>query len=540
MGRIWGRRGIGALGLVWVIGCGGDSPGAEGSSTSGGSSTTTGTTSGTTTGQPTTTTDVPTSSTTVEEGSSTTGIDTFDMMTDPGTGGVMMTGSSSGDGETTGAPDPFCGDGDVDRGEECDDGPGNDDAGACTLACTLAACGDGHLQAGEQCDDGNAENEDSCVEGCELNVCGDGFVGPGEACDDPLDPLCTEACALASCGDGKVQPGEQCDDANDVDSDACLATCLMASCGDGAVQEGVEACDDGNGADSDACTSLCEPPACDDGIKSGNESDVDCGGACTACEAGQACTKGSECGTNVCKEGLCVIGASCQEIRNSSPMAKNGLYTVDLDGDGPEPQQTVECEMETDGGGWTLVQRTVWDPAKTAGLFTGYADWYTKTIGAPTPGEGYRLAGKLWTLLNVKKRHMLIHRMRKAQTGESCSPLYYVGSEGTLVIDDKSATLTGLLATVNMVNNTVLSTQNSGPSSSCVNTHSGAPWFYSSCCSTCPTFAGGYWPVPHPMASYTASAPDQYAQVQSGACDGEAVIVSQGYYGINDMAYYLR
>ena len=52
--------------------------------------------------------------------------------------------------------------------------------------------------------------------------------------------------------------------------------------------------------------------------------------------------------------------------------------------------------MTVDGGGWTLVQRTVWDPAKTAALFTGYADWYGKTIGTPALGEGYRLAGRLW------------------------------------------------------------------------------------------------------------------------------------------------
>ena len=25
------------------------------------------------------------------------------------------------------------------------------------------------------------------------------------------------------------------------------------------------------------------------------------------------------------------------------------------------------------------------------------------------------------------------------------------------------------------------------------------PWFYGSCCSTCPSYGAGYWPEPHPM-----------------------------------------
>ena len=106
--------------------------------------------------------------------------------------------------------------------------------------------------------------------------------------------------------------------------------------------------------------------------------------------------------------------------------------------------------------------------------------------------------------------------------------------------ENTNATITGLIATVNMVNNTLLSTKDTGPSMSCVNANKGAPWFYSGCCSTCPTFQGGYWMEPHPMASYTASAPDQYAAKQADVCNGDAVLISQGYTGINDMAYYIR
>lgn len=64
-------------------------------------------------------------------------------------------------GETSSAP--VCGDGNVDPGEECDDGPGNSDSGSCTSTCAV-------------------------------NVCGDELVGPGESCDDPDPEVCTPEC----------------------------------------------------------------------------------------------------------------------------------------------------------------------------------------------------------------------------------------------------------------------------------------------------------------------------------------------------------
>ena len=53
---------------------------------------------------------------------------------------------------------PTCGDGNLDGGEECDDG-NNTNGDSCASDCTIEPfCGDGALDYGEQCDDGNNAN----------------------------------------------------------------------------------------------------------------------------------------------------------------------------------------------------------------------------------------------------------------------------------------------------------------------------------------------------------------------------------------------
>lgn len=45
---------------------------------------------------------------------------------------------------------------------------------------------------------------------------------------------------------------------------------------------------------------------------------------------------------------------SCRDILNANPSASSGSYEIDLDGDaGANPAFTVECDMTTNGGGWT-------------------------------------------------------------------------------------------------------------------------------------------------------------------------------------------
>ena len=355
------------MALLVLTGCGGD----DGGATSGGSS---GSDTGSSTEAVTTTVAVTTSgdATTGDtggSGSSPTSTDpTVTSSTDP-------TVTSSTDPTATGSTGvgPFCGDGVVDGSEECDDGPANADDSACTADCVTAICGDTLVLAGvEGCDDGNALDGDGCGADCQLESCGDAKVQGMEECDDGNDlddDACLSAGKNAVCGDTVVFAGmEECDDGNDVETDACLGTCLNAKCGDMVVQDTVDECDDGNMSNLDMCTNTCKLPTCMDKIQSGMETDIDCGAACPKCALGLACTKGSDCGTGFCAMNKCAVAPTCKAIKTADPMAANGIYNIDPDGNGPVPAFDVYCDMTIDGGGWTLVLKA--DGSKATFLYS--------------------------------------------------------------------------------------------------------------------------------------------------------------------------
>jgi MYXO-CTERM domain-containing protein len=134
---------------------------------------------------------------------------------------------------------PFCGNGEIDQAEQCDNGSANSDVtpGACRTDCTNAHCGDGVIDPSEACDDG-AGNSDTapgaCRTTCVEPFCGDGVVDPGEACDtgaansDTAPGACRTTCVKAACGDAVLDPGESCDDgtANGADG-GCGLDCTV-------------------------------------------------------------------------------------------------------------------------------------------------------------------------------------------------------------------------------------------------------------------------------------------------------------------------
>lgn len=80
-----------------------------------------------------------------------------------------------------------CGDGEKDRGEQCDNGDRNGNEGACTSSCRNAVCGDGEVRIGrEECDEGTDNSpQGACLSNCREATCGDGLVWAGhEECDE--------------------------------------------------------------------------------------------------------------------------------------------------------------------------------------------------------------------------------------------------------------------------------------------------------------------------------------------------------------------
>jgi cysteine-rich repeat protein len=200
-----------------------------------------------------------------------------------GSGAEDLMTSQDGVGITYGialAVDGLCGDGILDRFEECDDGNVIDGDG-CQSECALPLCGDGVLDAGEACDDDNAQSCDGCSDTCSIEVglvCGDGILNAvcGEECDDGNTQDadgCQGNCLLPLCGDSILDPDEDCDDGNLELCDGCSSSCAFEPgfiCGDGTANAACgEECEDGNTDSCDGCSAICtvEPgPVCGDGI----------------------------------------------------------------------------------------------------------------------------------------------------------------------------------------------------------------------------------------------------------------------------------
>lgn len=167
------------------------------------------------------------------------------------------------------APYGVCGNGRVDRGEQCDD-KNTDNTDGCNILCQYPTCGNGVVEKNEECDDNNTDDADGCNNRCLFERCGNKRLDANEQCDDGnLDPGdgCSPCCLYEVCGNKVVDPREQCDDGVDpttelpVSGDGCSEFCQLERCGDGIVA-GIEECDDGNLIDGDCCTNLCKLGVC--------------------------------------------------------------------------------------------------------------------------------------------------------------------------------------------------------------------------------------------------------------------------------------
>lgn len=160
---------------------------------------------------------------------------------------VALAGCDAAEPPSASGPDPtalapVCGNGQIEAGEGCDDGPANSDSlpGACRSTCQTARCGDRVVDQGEACDDGiNAGSYGQCSPGCQAPTifCGDGVRNGPETCDDGVNDGsyggCSADCLAVGprCGDGVTNGTEECDDDTDDCDDVCLRPAFTVSYG---------------------------------------------------------------------------------------------------------------------------------------------------------------------------------------------------------------------------------------------------------------------------------------------------------------------
>jgi len=241
--------------------------------------------------------------------------------------------------------------------------------GACGAACALAhatsACSaEGCFPAG--CDFGWGDCDNLAASGCETRVLDD-LHNCGQ-CGNTCPPAAhaTVSCLLAECAVSACSAGfGDCDGALANGCETTLGSDAK-NCGQcGNVCGPREVCVNG-GCTCQKCSlphartrcanQMCVFDVCLPGFGdcNGNQNDgcetpvnadpKNCGGCGLAC--------GGK--TPFCEGGKCTdISASCHDVLQGNPLAPDGTYTIDPDGNGPIAPYVVYCDMTTDGGGWT-------------------------------------------------------------------------------------------------------------------------------------------------------------------------------------------
>jgi hypothetical protein len=94
----------------------------------------------------------------------------------------------------------------------------------------------------------------------------------------------------------------------------------------------VENCDhDGIDNDCDVVIDECDP--CANGVRDGTETGVDCGGSCSGCDIGYACTTGADCISSYCPAGTCAqpptpLAPDCKPIKYDDSTIPNHVNLV--------------------------------------------------------------------------------------------------------------------------------------------------------------------------------------------------------------------
>jgi cysteine-rich repeat protein len=199
----------------------------------------------------------------------------------------------------------------------------------------LAPCGNGNVDPGEECDDGNLVDGDCCSHLCQLEpdgaACGP-FCTDGATCHGGI---CSGG-APRDCGDGNACTVDRCDEA--------AATCRHEASFEG------QSCDDGNACTTeDVCAAgTCggQPVSCEDANPCTIDACDPIGGCVftplegVSCDDGDDCTEADTCGAGAC-EGTRVCGFPFPPGSEFEPN-RRGVVALDCLA---EPRSTCAAEL---------------------------------------------------------------------------------------------------------------------------------------------------------------------------------------------------
>lgn len=238
-----------------------------------------------------------------------------------------------------------------------------------------SSSGSSGSSTGSTTDSGSSTTTDSGTSTVDAGpTCGTGISLCGSACVD----LRVDSNNCGTCGT-KCKSGKVCSDS------ACKDSCGGGTpnlCGSGDTARCTSFKTDVNNCGG--CDAKCPTGATCVATDAGDGGTGSC-----ACPAGQvACGSGSNaaCVPNAqCSNGHFL--ADCTAIHLAAPSLGSGTYTIDPDGAGNGAPFKVYCDMETEGGGWTLVLKAAGDDTGGQGGANRFdydsAVWTMNTAGDP-------------------------------------------------------------------------------------------------------------------------------------------------------------